>query len=66
MSARQEIDEIKGGKADLSFTLELVDRSYTEEDAVVIGSNSRYMFLYFPDDSVEIIPLAKIERFALN
>ena len=68
-SARQEIDDIKSGKADMQFKVELGDKVYkvyTEEDATVIGSNSRYMFLYMADDTVEVIPLDKIDKISLN
>ena len=66
VSARQEVDEIRDAKVDVQFKLELDDRNVTEEDGVIIGSNSRYMFLYFSDDTVEIIPLDQIRRMSLH
>ena len=66
-STLAEIDEIENGRPEMTFEIQSGERKYTEQDAIFIGSNSRYVFLYHKEEkNTRIIPLTQIGYISLE
>ena len=61
----ESIEEIKEGTRTDRFTVKVGNRTFTEQQSQIIGSNSRYMFLYLGDETTRIIPLNQISSVSI-
>ena len=61
-----EINAIKAKDAPVPFTLRAGDVQFTEQQSRIIGSNSRFLFLYKTDGRTEIIPVSRIDAISLG
>lgn len=66
VGAHTRFEEITEGEVDKKFELKISGNSYTEKNFHLIGSNSRYMFLYSREGAIEVIPLGRIEKVSFN
>ena len=66
-STHTEIYEIENGRPKMTFEIRSGGKKYTEQDAIFIGSNSRYVFLYHKEEkNTRIIPLTQIGYISLE
>ena len=60
------VEEIKEGTHTDRFTVKVANTTFTEKQSQIIGSNSRYMFLYLRDETTMIIPLNQISSVSIG
>ena len=66
-STLAKIDRIEKGRTEMTFEIRSGGKKYTEQDAIFIGSNSRYVFLYHKEEkNTRIIPLTQIGYISLE
>lgn len=62
----KNIEEIKAGTLTDRFTIQVGDQTFSEQYSQIIGSNSRFMFLYMADQTTIIIPLSQISSVSIR
>ena len=61
----KKIEDIENGEASRNFEIEVGSKQYTGDNARLIGSNARFVFLLSVDERIEVIPVTRISRFRL-
>ena len=60
------VEAIRDGVNIDEFTVKLGTQAYSKANSTIIGSNSRYLFVYLHDGSTQIVPLNQINVISLR
>ena len=64
ISAQMRISDVISDKDDTQFEVVRGDKAYSQENYKIIGSNSRYMFIWDRKSSVKVVQLTSIDRIS--
>jgi len=65
-SSYVRVNIIENGLSEEKFRLVSGNRTFTDEEYMIIGSNSSYAFVWSMDERVQIIPWNKIEEMEIS